>query len=527
MNLNNVAIGASQGISLVDKRKETEQRLQQQQETHRASMAQKEQVQSQNDIKLEQQQLALDETKRALFRRDTDEALDSWASTGDATLFKNLRTDESFTKMYGDIADIQTAAEVDPGELADQILLESGVSTTDIDKMTPEDKTKVVKAAGEHIMILTKADGSKHTTSLEELSAMSGRTSRADKVKRDIYAKVVAAGGTKRALALAEVRGDEKEVKRLTEALKLIGDNTPSKTSSKDPGFVTKAKYMVKADGGDPEDEQLVANKVAEIEASTAKSKNMSLESNKRAQAIEKSTDILAAETPEQLQATLNTPSTVAVRTLEAKALKDDPIFKESTRSFMGTVQSITGFQRVVSGIKEAGITANMGTKLKDWGEAMVNDKADNKFWSSNPSLKEQYSSNMASQVSKRFANDQQLQLATVALIKSMSGLAVTNEEREMYMQMLGAGKTQATRKVLVAAQTFINSQKSVLDTFTSMLSNAYPVTGAMLKQQVKFAVTPSAKESKANAKYNEQQAAERKKRQKDLMSAAIEKLGK
>jgi hypothetical protein len=528
MNVNAVLAGASQGNKLVEQRNTREQKLRQLQEQHNANMEQKAQVKDQNELKLEQQEIRLDELKKSLFRRDSDDALDSWASTGDATLFKNLKDDPQFKRIYGDIVDIQTAKEVKPGDLADQILLENGVSTSDIAKMSPEDKEKVVQAAGEHIMILTKADGTKHTTNLEELTAMSGRTSRADKLSREMYTKAIIAGGAKRALALAEYNGDTEKIKSLTDTLKTIGAYT-EKTTSKDPAFVTKAKYMVQAEGGDPTDSTLVAKKVAELETTTAKQKNLNAEAAIMAQGVTQAKDITAVRTPSELSAVINTPSVLKTRKLELDALNKDKKYKKSVEAFTDTINSIVDFNNVLDSIKAGKIEANAMTKLQDMGEAMVNNKKDAEFWSSNPGMRKQFTDEAASMASKRMSNDILLQKATLAVIKSMSGLAVTNEEREMYLKMLGAGNTQATRKVLIAAQTFINAQKSTLNTFTDMLASEYPVTGAVLKQQVVFATNKShvKNSSGKNIKVDDKQVADAVKNKKILLKSLIDSMGK
>jgi hypothetical protein len=528
MNVNAVLAGASQGNKLVEQRNAREQALRQQQEQHKASMESKAQIKDQNELKLEQQEIQLDELKKSLFRRDSDAALDSWASTGDATLFKNLKDDPQFKRIYGDIVDIQTANEVKPGDLADQILLENGVSANDISKMTPEDKEKVVQAAGDHVMILTKADGTKHTTNLEELTAMSGRTSRADKLSREMYTKAIIAGGAKRALALAEYNGDTEKIKSLTETLKTIGDYT-AKPTSKDPSFVTKAKYLVQADGGDPSDETQIAKKVAELETTTAKHKNLNAEATIRAQGVTQARDIKAVRTPSELATVINTPSMLKTRTLELEALNKDKKYKKSVDAFTDTINSIVDFNNVLDSVKAGKIEANAMTKLQDMGEAMLNNKKDAEFWTSNPGMREQFTSDAASMASKRMSNDILLQKATLAVIKSMSGLAVTNEEREMYLKMLGAGNTQATRKVLIAAQTFVNAQKSTLNTFTDMLESEYPVTGAVLKQQVAFAASKShVMHNKAkNTEVDSKQAVDAVKNKKILLKSLIDSMGK
>jgi len=474
MNMSAITIGVNNGMDMVRQRQDREQKLRQEQEQHQANMAINKQQQSMNDLKIQQMEQTIDQTNKAIFRKDTDEALDTWSKYGDATLVKNLKDNSQFKKLFGDIADIKTVSELNEFDgLEDQLLLENGVPANEISKLTLDEKKEILKAQGDHLLVMTRADGSKITTNLEELTAATGRLNRADKKRKEEYTKAIVSGRLGGGLVLAKINGDDKTAKAFEEA---IAATKTSKTSRADRP--TSAMKNAEALGYKPGSEEY--KEYIKDQTTPAEVRNR----NARAEVIDK-----APELAKEIEVGTLSPTSKLVapaKEIETRVISKSEPLKAIVKEYSGTVDAMYGYGRVVDLAAKHKLTKNAITNISDRVDAMSNKKAGyvSDIWANMDDAKEFEKSIQDDKLLRRMA-DKELKLATVALIKSMSGLAVTDEEKKMYMNLAGADNMSSMEEAMLAAMTFISSKRGLLTKQLDRLADEAPIHAAIYRKQI------------------------------------------
>jgi hypothetical protein len=479
MSFGNAVIGASQGMALVDQRNERLKKLQMQQETH-------EQQKTLTDQKIEQQDLVLKQLKQELSKKQMFEAMSVAVKQKDPTLLKNwLLKDPEAQELFENPVDFKVASQVDDLDgTEDEILLDNGFDPQTIEQMSQEDKLKAIKQFGDDTFVITKADGSKETMTLDELAAGTGYLNQVGKQDREEYAKAIAAGGLKRAYALAIFKGDEELAKKYKEALK---QSEP--TSGEKPTAAYKnAKTIVLAQqpelANNPKAlDKAIGTYMAE-DAQTAKRKNldMALSALEKGQQVYES--VTQVKDPEAAHRILSTKTAREAYTLENELIKNDKNVQTAIPDVEKNLQAIQSFTPIIESIASGKVKdLNAITKaINTIKDKLPHENA--RFWNIDGMDAAKFEED-----ARQYVNQLNLSanatLATLSLLKAMSGLAVTEQEREIYDKLLGQTPTDDIHKMFVAAQTFVKSRGLATSGFIDRLATNYPVHAATYKVQL------------------------------------------
>jgi len=449
--------------------------------------------------------------------KDGDAAMEA-ATYGDASLLSRWVKDPNNT-AFGDVADFRQVSTMDTHDgMEDMILQEAGFSLETINKMSMEDKNKHIKKIGEDIYILTSADGTKHTFDLEQLASHSGYTSRISKAKQDRYSKASIAGGLKRMLSQALVEGDDQMVNKIRYQMTQIAAlEKTNKTETYKPSAKQRdARFIAEQQNPGASEAELnsATAKIMEEQGKTAYEKKLDVKAEIKASGMDAAADITAAFNnggPHARDILTNSKAVSKILATERDSLKGDIILKTSVAEFEGVVSSIGAFGLAIDSIEATDVTSNAFTKVRDSFVNMTNktttlnkDVKESAFWATDPNNKATYIAEADRAAAATFTEVIH-KTAMFALIKAMSGLAVSDGERQAYEDLMGSNNLNATRKLVTAARAFIMSKRSSLGKSLSRLKSTHPATAALLETHLAQATT----RSKAGRELDEKNAAD------------------
>jgi len=493
--IGNAIIGTSQGMSLVDQRNQKLQQLQMQQEQHNLQMQQGQQKIDATQLAIEQAQMQIDQTRKEISKRDMFEAMKVATKQNDATLLKRwILKDPEAQDVFDNPVDFKVASKVDDLDgIEDEILLESGFDENALLKMSKEDKIKAIKEFGDDTYIITKADGSKEVLQLDELAASTGFLDYLSEQDKAEYTKAVVAGGLRRAYALAIYKGDEELAKKYKEALNetqatrqpvptATYRNARTKVLAKNPELENDPKAL----------EQAIGQQMLEDEnPAFVKKTEYNLSALEDAKSIYD--EVSAAKDPETAQALIRTKPAQKAYMLENDLLKKDPTWNKVVPVIDERMQAVQTFTPIIEQVASGNVKSldaidkalnaifskvpNDSIKDMDIKKAMQPGEMDKLNYEMQQYVAQMNLSNQA-------------QLAMFSLVKAMSGLAVTDKEREVYTTLLGQNKLDDLHKAFIAAQSFVQHQGTILDGVIDRLSAHYPMHAATYKAQLKPIMT-------------------------------------
>jgi len=484
MNINNIMIGADRGSMLVEQRQQKEEVLKRQQETHNSNMQKAEQIRDANDIKIQQAQTELNTIKKQLSRKEFDEAFKTFTNYKDSTLLKKWALeDPEGNKILGNPVDIKTATELNAFDgIEDEILLQNDFKEQDLAKMTPEQKVEAIHNFGDDVLIMSLANGHKVVTSADELAAKSGYLSRVAEKDKQEYNKAVIAGGLKRAYALALYKGDKELAERYKQAILSTQSVSKSTTNiSKPTSKMKEGAFIAEAQGIDPnsaEGKQIIANHIE----STAKQKNDAYAQQK----INASKDVISmlnkATTPNEINNIIGSDTFREAYAAENDLLKKDKASEKLLSETNPSLDAIGSFGQVVQAINSGKVKdKNAITNSLDAISSKMTFK-DSYKWDINDKTTIQTD---AKDYVARSELNVKAQTATLALIKAMSGLAVTDDERKLYKELLKTGNLDDIHGMLIAAESFIDSKKDLILNQIDRVSGLYPAHASLIKSKL------------------------------------------
>lgn len=475
MDLGNVAIGLSNYKDLEQQRAEKLQAMQIQKEQHAQNMETTDQAQEQMDLQLQQ----LKRIQAKQLRTDIYDALTPAIEDGDLGLLKQIMKDPNTDQVFGNIVDVRGlgTADADGEEFGDLVFESLGI--TDADKLTPAQKQDILREAkNKDLVVTTDAAGNKQVISIAKLAASTGYYGAKSKKEKDIAAAMAQTGNLELLYGYQTTIGDtDAAAKSLAAIEKLRGIKNTAKGGTGSSGtaaiknYTLAAKYILKQEGKEPTKANL-EDKIGELiykGTYTASSKKV-IESEAFAKAAEPTLSSIETKYAKRELTTEDALKELNSNPVLSKAVRKDrqdvfldKRYKEAVAAMEGGITAIQEFGRFTQFVNDNHVDKNVLTSI---GQA-VSDKFSSSYkgdWSMEEIKK--HESEIGSYVTnlmKTKTAEGMSQLATMALIKSMSGLAVSDEEAARYKKLLATGSTDDIHATMKAAWTFMTTKSNAI----------------------------------------------------------------
>jgi hypothetical protein len=449
--------------------------MQIQQEQHAQNMQSKDLEQERFEI----QNKEITRLRNKQLRNDIYDALTPAIEDGDLGMLRQVMKDPDTNALFGNVIDVRAIGtdSRDGEDFGDEVLKSLGIK--DYDTLTPEKKQTILEnAKSKDIVVVTNSDGSKRAISIAKLAGGMGYYGNKSKKDKDVAALMAQKGNLDglyaHAVAVGNTEDAEKYYKAIDKLQRLqykykpssIGGGAPKQTAA-----IVNAEYAVRAKLGPKATKEQIKQAAGEMiykEYMTAGTKAIMEHQGAQQGAagpigeLQTKYNTGDVNTTEALEMMRNPAIDTAVKQDRLNLYKDAQ-YKDSVKAIEGSVEAVESFGRFVQYADKKNVSKNILTEI---GHAVSSkfSKEPRGDWSPEAIAKYEKDANswMAREAQTERAKGM-VQLATMALIKSMSGLAVSEQEAKRYEDLLATGSSDDIHATMLAAHTFMQTRSDAV----------------------------------------------------------------